>query len=237
MIDIKMITLGYGLIKKKEILKDLSFKLKKSNITILYGPNGIGKTTILRCISGQITPSNGTIIWDGKDVTNNNYERRVNTSGIYESGKMLYQYASLNENRKIFKSLISTQKQKYIQSDDSLNLSSLINRPIDSLSLGQRQKCAIDLAFSKDAKLFFFDEPDNGLDRKSIDILANFLEKKKIGKTIVIATHDSLFANKIADSIIFISPKGCEQIEKKYLPKNINEFDNFLKTKLENRIY
>jgi len=236
-IEIQNIDISYGILKRKKVIKNLSFDMQSGEIVILYGKNGVGKTTILRAICGELPIEKGKILWNGKDLTNEMSKRRRLSSGNFESGKMLYHYATLRENILFNTNLLrSVDLEPITFSYNYFNYEELLDKTIDEMSLGQRQKSSLICAFRKPAELYFFDEPDNGLDRSSIKEFCKIISNKPYNNSIVvIATHDSFLVKEVGSKIIFLSGDGFYKVvTKDLLPKDITQLDEYLCLWLQN---
>ncbi len=186
------------------ILKDISFTLKKGEITVLFGPNGAGKTTLLNVISGIIPPKSGRIYIDGRDVTNVAMEER-HVSYIFQN-LALFPHLTVYENvafpLHINKKVDVEEKVSHILK--KLDILHLKNRYPLKLSGGEKQKVAIARALVANPKLLLLDEPFSSLDfemRKFIR--AEFLRIiKEFSLTTLFVTHDPYEAEEIGDKVI-----------------------------------
>jgi len=207
MIEVKNVYQSYG---KKEVLKNINFKIKDNHITALIGPNGAGKSTLLGVISRLIKPSSGDIFIDNintKEMKNSDIAKRLSV---------------LRQNNKIdlkltVKELVSfgrfphskgrlTEEDKKIINDSIkyMKLEDLKDRYIDEMSGGQQQRAYIAMILAQDTKYIFLDEPLNNLDMKYSVEMMLILEKlvKELEKTIVIVMHDINIAAAFASHIV-----------------------------------
>jgi len=238
-IKLDSVTVSYGLFKKIEVLRDLSLTMKAGEVTILYGPNGIGKTSLIRALCGQLQLSGGSIEWHGKDLTNALKERRFKSTGNFEAGKMLYQYATLKENLILNNALLEGIGLTPIeQAENLLGKEKLLNNPIDEMSLGQRQRSSLICALRKPAELYFFDEPDNGLDREALDEFIDTLLSEPYNRAVnVIATHDSFLVSKIGHQVAFMAKDKFIVKKRDELPTDITELDKMLYNWIKHGVY
>lgn len=230
-IEINHLDISYGILRKNKIIRDFSIKMNKGEIITLYGKNGVGKTTILRAICGQLPFEKGEILWHGKNLTNSMRIRRLKSSGNFEAGKMLYNHTTLKDNLTFNTYLQKSTGLIPIENDKKyFDYEKLYNKNIGKMSLGQKQKSALICALRKPADLYFFDEPDNGLDRASVEEFSNVIKNDFNNAITVIATHDSFLTYMISTKIIFISEHEFIEREKSTLPTSIDKFDKLLLT-------
>ncbi len=200
MISIKNLEKSFG---KFEVLKNICFNIEPGKITAIVGPNGSGKTTIIKAILGLVKPDNGDILIDGKSIFGEYLYRK-------QIGYMP-QIASFPENltiREIIK-MISDLRNVEIAPDPQLisrlNLESELNKHIKTLSGGTKQKVSALISLMFDPQIIILDEPTSGLDPVSNSNFKEILlDKKKLGKTIVLTSHIMSEIEELADHIIFI---------------------------------
>lgn len=229
-IEIMDLSVGYGVITRKPTLRHINLHLNPGCILVLYGPNGVGKTTLLRCLCGQLPPIRGSIWWNGIDVTSHDLQRRHRSSGNFEAGRMLYKYATLRENllynRHLLQSIGLEQK---LPCPKTVGVDDLLDRVVETMSLGQQQRAALYVAMCKPAELYFFDEPDNGLDRSSVERVSNVLQGAAFKDScIVVSTHDTFLVQALASDIAFLSQDGLKLVKRENLPSNIADLDTLL---------
>ena len=199
--------------KKIEVLKNLSFSIKKGELIALTGPSGSGKSTLLHLIALMEKPTSGKIFFLNKNVnelSNNeiNKIRKYKISLIFQKNNLI---SDLNVIENVMLPLLireESHKKSYEKSKNILSLFNLSNRkdyfPSD-LSGGEQQRVAIARSLIAETDLILADEPTGNLDFKtSKEIFNYFLKLKKMNKTILFATHNRELANK-ADYKLSIS--------------------------------
>ena len=219
MIEIKDLHKKFG---KNEVLKGIDLSIKEGGIFCILGPNGSGKTTLIKCMLGMVIPDSGKITID-ENVIKNTYKYR-------ETIDYLPQIARFPGNLKVkeiiamIKDLRSSKTQKETELIELFKLEPFLEKRLDNLSGGTKQKVNLVLAFMFDSPLIILDEPTSGLDPISHLRLKNliFSEKEK-GKTILVTSHILSFVEDIADEIVFLLEGEI------YFKGSINE----LKTKTE----
>jgi Cu-processing system ATP-binding protein len=200
LIRLKEIEKKFG---KFEVLKNLSFNIEPGKITALVGPNGSGKTTIIKTILGLVKPDNGDILIDDKSILND-YHYRKNVG-------YMPQTASFPENltvREVLK-MISDLRNSKIESIDELieamNLTSEMNKQVKTLSGGTKQKISALISLMFNPSIIILDEPTAGLDPVASSNLKELVIKEKLkGKTIILTSHIMSEIEELADHIIFL---------------------------------
>lgn len=200
MIEIKQLEKKFG---KFEVLKGITFNVEPGNITAIVGPNGSGKTTIIKTILGLVKPDEGDILIDKKSVLGD---------FLYRS-KIGYmpQAASFPENltvKEVFKMICRLRNSKMIINQEliaKLNLNSELGKQIKNLSGGNRQKVSAYIALMFNPSIIILDEPTAGLDPVTSSYLKEIIiDEKKKGKTIILTSHIMSEIEEMADQIIFL---------------------------------
>src|SRR5690554_4345834 len=200
MIEIKDLHKKFG---KNEVLKGIDLSIKEGGIFSILGPNGSGKTTLIKCMLGMVIPDSGEItIRD--EVIKNNYQYR-------EKIDYLPQIARFPGNLKVKEiiAMIKDLRASKTQNEEELialfKLEPFLNKRLDNLSGGTKQKVNLVLTFMFDSPLIILDEPTSGLDPISLLRLKKliFAEKEK-GKTILVTSHILSFVEEVADEIVFL---------------------------------
>ncbi|HHW38725.1 MAG TPA: ABC-F family ATP-binding cassette domain-containing protein [Bacillales bacterium] len=197
---------------KEPILKDVSFQLKREESVALVGPNGIGKSTLLKALTKQLETLAGTI----------NYGSNV-TIGYYDQ-----QQANLTSNKTVLNELwdeYPLRQEKEIRTilgnflfsgDDVLKI-------VSSLSGGEKARLALAKLMMQKANLLILDEPTNHLDLDSKEILENALIDYP--GTILFVSHDRYFINRLATRVIELSTEGLESY--------LGDYDYYVNKKAE----
>ena len=197
-------------IKKKEVLRDISYSFEEGKIYGLYGRNGSGKTMLLRAVCGLIFPTSGTIDIDGKRL-HQEISVPPSVGVIIENTELLPQYDALT-NLKILakiKKIVSEEEIK--ETIRMVGLDPESRQKVKAYSLGMRQKLAIAQAIFEKAELLLLDEPTNALDENSvINIRELFLKLREKGTTIIIASHNKEDLSVLADETLYINQGKLE---------------------------
>ncbi len=198
------------------VLKNINLKINKHEFLTLLGPSGCGKTTTLRIIAGFDYPTEGSVLFDGKDIKNiPPYKRRVNT--VFQK-YALFPHLNVFENiafglriKKIDEKIIREKVSKMLK---LVNLEGYEKRDVDSLSGGQQQRVAIARALINEPEVLLLDEPLGALDLKLRKDMQ--LELKRIqvetGITFIYVTHDQEEALTMSDRIVVMNGGKIQQL-------------------------
>ncbi|WP_111670585.1 ABC transporter ATP-binding protein [Algoriphagus litoralis] len=206
----KGLTLGYFHQKsKKEILSDLDFQLFSGELTCLLGPNGVGKSTLIKAILGQIKPWKGEILIETQSIENLGVEelaKRISvvlTDPVFPGNMTVGQLVALGRTPHTGWSgkLNSTDREIVEKALSDTKITYLRNERLSEISDGQRQKAMIARALAQDGKLMILDEPTAHLDLVNrfeiMELLRDIAAQK--GKAVLVVTHDLDIAIETAD--------------------------------------
>lgn len=211
--------------KNKRVLSRINIHVPKGKIYCIMGPNGAGKSTLLKMISGIEKPTEGSIIFKGKDWKRE--DLKVIGSLIEEPG--LFDNLTVEDNIKLKLKLHHVENKDQEQILNTLGFGDHNQEKVKGFSTGMRQRLGIALAFMGNPDLVVLDEPTNGLDTFGIHELRELLMlEKKQGKTIIIASHMLSEIQKVADRIAILG-NGELLLEEDYDQKTDLE-DLFIST-------
>ncbi len=174
---------------KLPVLNDLSLNFNRGECIALIGPNGSGKTTFIKSILGMVVPDSGFITFNGKNIRHDwTYRRDIGYMpqiGRYPDNMTIGQVIAM------MKDIRSTDGQP---ADESLlcafGLDQLLQKRMNTLSGGTRQKVSASLAFLFNPSVLILDEPTAGLDPLASEILKNkIIEQKRQGRLVIITSH------------------------------------------------
>jgi ABC-type polar amino acid transport system ATPase subunit len=188
-----------------EILKNLSFIAKRSEITAVIGPSGSGKTTLLRCLA-QLTPiSSGNVQFSGQDLK----ELSHGEIGLVFQNFHLFPHLTILENLILAPTSHGIQKEIAVQKAHQVlkqfSLGGKEKRFPSEISGGQKQRVAIARALMLDPPLILFDEPTSALDPEMVkevgEIISSLQDSKRV---IILVTHEVRLAQRIASRVLFL---------------------------------
>ena len=213
LIDLKHITKRYD---DNTVLDDFNLYIRENEFVTLLGPSGCGKTTTLRIIGGFERPDSGTVLFQGKDITDlPPNKRELNT--VFQK-YALFPHMTIADNiafgLRIHKKSNDYIKDKIAYALKLVNLEGYENRMPDSLSGGQQQRIAIARAIVNEPKVLLLDEPLGALDLKlRQDMQYELIRlKNELGITFVYVTHDQEEALTMSDTIVVMNQGYIQQI-------------------------
>lgn len=208
---IKVRDLYFSYTKDSPVLEDISFDILDGECVVLLGSNGVGKSTLIKCITGSLKPNSGSIYFDNEDAsTLKNKDKAKYVSFVPQliNGNALTIKETITLGR-IPHFDLYPHKSDLEKVEDALakfSLKGIENKLTSEISGGERQKCAIARAFVQEAKTIIFDEPTSNLDIKAQIGILKLIKKisKEEGKSSLISMHDINQAMLVADKFVFL---------------------------------
>ena len=205
-----------------EVLKDLSLKVKPSQVLSIIGPSGSGKSTLLRCATLLETMDGGDLIYDGVYAAKDEQGKAVyapaaqikmvrNMFGLVFQNFNLFPHYSVLRNIMEAPMLVQKRSRAEVQGEamallEQMGLADRANAYPYQLSGGQQQRVSIARALAMNPKILFFDEPTSALDPELtgeiLRVIRSLAEKKM---TMVIVTHEMTFARDVSDYVVFMN--------------------------------
>jgi ABC-2 type transport system ATP-binding protein len=187
MLSIQNLSKSY---QKNLVLQDLSFAVKTGEIYGLLGPNGAGKTTVINILCNLLQPDRGTVLLDGKPISN----ATQHLIGVAPQENLLYKSLSCQENLRFFARLYglskAQQRDRIATSLAAVKLSDRAHSLVETLSGGMKRRLNFAIALVHEPKLLILDEPTTGLDIETrYDLWALIRQLKQQGMTILLTTH------------------------------------------------
>ena len=198
-LELKNVSYAYE--KGKAVLQNVSAELETGKMYAILGPSGSGKTTLLSLLGGLDVPTQGSVLFDGEDITTKGLEhhRRNHISLIFQSYNLI-DYMTPVENVRLTAKLDATPilERLGLEQDE-------ITRNVLKLSGGQQQRVAIARALASDAPTILADEPTGNLDADTAEEITAILKESAhtFGKCVVVVTHSGEVA-KQADVVLEI---------------------------------
>ena len=197
--EVKNIEFKFNGVDNKLIFKNILFEMGKTYGIV--GTNGLGKSTLLRCLIGCEKKSKDEIYLDGKRLSKTD-RLKISSLVMQDVNHQLFTDSVINEVCLGIKNIEISYVEDILR---KLDLYELKDRHPMSLSGGQKQRVAIASVLCKNSKLLFFDEPTSGMDYYNMMNISNLINKCKNDKKIIfIVSHDQEFLNSIADYVIHL---------------------------------
>ncbi|MCY1509939.1 Lipopolysaccharide export system ATP-binding protein LptB [compost metagenome] len=200
MIRVQNIQKRFG---RLEVLKQLSLELNAGECIALLGPNGCGKTTVIKSILGMVLPDAGQITFEGTDIRRDNLYRRhigyMPQIGRYPENMTIRQVIRMI--RGIRKADHAITEPLYAQ----FGIEKMLDKKMRTLSGGTTQKVSAVLAFMFNPKVLILDEPTAGLDPVAAEILKKrIIDEKNNGRLILITSHLLSKLEELASEVVFM---------------------------------
>ncbi len=189
-------------------VNDLSFSADKGEIVVLLGVNGAGKTTTMRMLSTVLQPSSGTARLEGFDIQKEPQKVRANL-GFLSGDTGLYNRLTAREVITYFARLYDITDNVIYQRIEELSalldMNDFLDKKVEFLSTGMKQKVSIARSIIHDPPVMIFDEPTSGLDILTAKNIISFINHcKEENKCVLFSTHIMREAERIADRIVMI---------------------------------
>lgn len=185
MIEFKEVSKNFG---KLQVLDNINLNFQKGECIALIGPNGCGKTTLIKSILGMVIPSSGTILFDNKTIHNQEDYRR-NIGYMPQIGR----YPENMTIGQVIDTIRQIRSSETASDEDLLTafkLTDLFDKKMHTLSGGTTQKVSATIAFLFNPDVLILDEPTAGLDPLASEILKEkIIREKEKGKLILITSH------------------------------------------------
>ena len=194
------------------VLRDINLSVSKGEVLSIIGASGSGKSTMLRCINLLETPTSGNIFFNGKNIT----DRDFNLSQYRAKVGMVFQSFNLFNNMSALKNCVIGQVKVLGRSKeeaeknalhylDKVGMTPYINAKPRQLSGGQKQRVAIARTLAMDPEVILFDEPTSALDPEMVgEVLDVMKQLARDGMTMVVVTHEMGFAREVGNRVVFM---------------------------------
>ena len=213
-IEVKNLRFRYG---ARPVIGDVSFTAEKGELLAVLGPNGVGKSTLFRCLLGFLKPVGGEILVDGKELTA--YSRRElakKIAYIPQSHAPAFDHTVLDSvlmgmtaQLRVFEQPGQAQREKAVQMLRALGIEKLADRGCMKISGGERQLMLLARALVQDASMLIMDEPTANLDYgNSCRVMERVKKLGQTGYTIIFSTHDPNQAFSYATKVLALKDGG-----------------------------
>lgn len=194
-----------------DVLRDISFQVAKGDVVSVIGASGSGKSTMLRCVSLLETPTGGSILYHGEDIT----DPKINVPAYRSKVGMVFQSFNLFNNMTVLENCMVGQikvagrkkeeaEEKAMAYLKKVGMDAYINAKPRQLSGGQKQRVAIARALAMEPEILLFDEPTSALDPQMVGEVLNIMRQlAQEGLTMIVVTHEMAFARDISSHVIF----------------------------------
>lgn len=205
MIKITHITKTFG---NKKVVDDINVEIPTGSITGFIGPNGAGKTTTINMITGVLSPDNGSIQLNGKDISKEPLEAKREFGLVPDNPDLFLRLSGMeyiNFMADIYHIDSNTRQQRIKKLAEQFEISDALNDRMSSYSHGMRQKAILIATLVTNPNIWILDEPMTGLDPASSYLLKEMMkEHAQQGNTVFFSTHVLEVAEKLCDKIVII---------------------------------
>ena len=201
-INVQGLTKRYG---QFVAVDNISFQVGSGEVFGFLGPNGVGKTSTIRILTGLSRATAGSCRVFGEEMTPNNKQIRSKIGVVFEEPN-LYARLSGRQNLQFFATLYGANKDKVSELLDEYKLSEAGNKPVAHYSKGMKQRLLICRALLNDPQLLVLDEPTSGLDLESVELIrSRILSFAEQGKAVFMSTHSLEEADELCNRVAFIN--------------------------------
>lgn len=218
-IEVNNLYFSYG---EKKVLNDISFKIKDGESFGIIGPNGCGKTTLLRGLTGLCEIKSGIIKINGNLINDIDKKELAKQIAVVEQDGTPALSFTVEEIiamgrypwKKPFSSLTEEDYDIINESIDTFDLGYIRDRMVDTLSGGQRQMVSLARAMVQEPNILFLDEPTTFLDIGNQQLIMQFVRKwqKEKNITVIMVLHDLNLAAQYCDRLLLINQTGSIQV-------------------------
>ncbi len=212
-ISVESMSFGYG---KEEVLQDIDVFIEGSGLTCIIGPNGVGKSTLIKCMNGILQPTSGRVIINGRPVSDYSVKELSHVMGYVPAASQLSFPMSVIDSILIGRD--SRSKWKLDPEDiavayrslRTMRMEGMALRGCNELSAGQMQKVNLCRGLVRESEIFILDEPTSNLDVKHQLFVTNFLQvlARRSSTRVVMISHDLNIASRFADDVLVLKEPG-----------------------------
>ena len=208
-IEVKNVTKKWG---NNTVLNSVNLTAERSEIIGIIGHNGSGKTVLMKCICGFITPDSGEITVSGKCL-GRDIDIPKNIGLIIETPGFLPNFSGFSNLWQLAKIRGKISKNDVREVMEKVGLNPHDKKHVGKYSLGMRQRLGITQAIMENPDILILDEPMNGLDKDGVNNMRElFLQLKSDGKTLLVASHNSVDIDILCDKVFEIVKGNLKQV-------------------------
>ena len=202
-----------------DVLKGIDLTINTGDVVCLVGPSGCGTSTFLRCLTRLEEPAGGTVMLDGKEITERDIDATRAQMGMVFQHFNLFPHLTVKKNITLAPVRLGRMSQAAADKQamellERIGLADKADVYPNMLSGGQKQRIAIVRALAMNPEVLFFDEPTSALDPEMVgEVLELMKELARDGMTMVVVTHEMGFAREVANRVIFID-EGVIKVDK-----------------------
>jgi ABC-2 type transport system ATP-binding protein len=218
-----------------EAVRDLTFTVQPGEMIGYIGPNGAGKSTTIKMLSGILVPDSGQCVIMGRTPWLQRKEHVRHIGVVFGQRSQLWWDVPVLDSFELLRDIYRVPEDNYRQVLDQLievlDLGSLLQTPVRTLSLGQRMRCELAASLLHRPEILFLDEPTIGLDAISKLAVRRFIRERNLqeGTTVILTTHDMNDIEALTDRILLIG-KGrllydgsLDDLRSKYEEANLDQ--------------
>ena len=207
MLEVKRLNQFYG---GSHTLWDVELSVPDGSLTCMMGRNGMGKTTLLKCIMGLLKAASGSVVFDGIDLINCPAEERAKIGiGYVPQGREIFPHLTVEENLRVGLGVRRNGRRAIPPRIFSLfpGLKQMMNRRGGDLSGGQQQQLAIARALVLEPRLLILDEPTEGIQPNIVHEIGNIILKlnKEEGLAVLLVEQKLPFARRVASEFCILA--------------------------------
>ena len=195
------------------VLRDVDFTVNHGDVTCVIGASGSGKSTLLRCINLLETPTHGSVLFHGQDITAKGSDPcayRAKVGMVFQSFNLFNNMTVLDNCtaglRYVLHQDKETARKTALSNLEKVGMAPYVNAKPRQLSGGQKQRVAIARALSMQPEVLLFDEPTSALDPElTREVLNTITQLAADGLTLVVVTHEMAFARDVSSHVVYMA--------------------------------
>ena len=208
-IETQNLFFSYG---EKKLLEGISLKLEPGQFTVMLGPNGGGKSTLLKLLTGELRPDSGKVLLDGRPVGEYPGRERAKRLGVVLQTAppaldfTVWEYVLTGRSARMspFVPASRTDKEAVRNALELFQADHLADRPCNRLSGGERQRVMLAAAWAAEPEIFLLDEATSATDPAQTFAIMKLLRETARTRTVFMITHDLILAGNFADRILLL---------------------------------